>query len=106
MGTPKGTFFPTTRPSPTDVERPGPPWGAIAAILPAAAALLARMRAIDLAYHVRVGELTLRTGDVVRTDPFTFTREGLPWLNQQWAAQVVFALAHRLLGWAGVAITH
>jgi hypothetical protein len=106
MGTPKGTFFPTRRPSPTDVEGQGPPWAAIASILPASAALIARMRAIDLAYHVRVGELTLRTGDVVRTDPFTFTREGLPWLNQQWAAQVAFAFAHRLFGWAGVALAH
>lgn len=78
----------------------------VASILPAAAALIARMRAIDLAYHVRVGELALRTGDVIRTDPFTFTRGGLPWLNQQWAAQVAFAFAHRLLGWVGVAITH
>jgi hypothetical protein len=106
MGTPKGTFFPTRRPSLSDVDRPGPPWGAIAAILPASAALIARMRAIDLAYHVRAGELSLQTGDVARTDPFTFTREGLPWLNQQWAAQVVFTLAHRVLGWAGVAIAH
>ncbi|MGH2679894.1 MAG: hypothetical protein ACRDG8_05340 [Actinomycetota bacterium] len=64
------------------------------------------MRAIDLAYHVRVGELALRSGDVIRTDMFTFTRGGFPWLNQQWGAQVIFALAHRALGWAGVAITH
>lgn len=106
MGTPKESIFSARRPSPTDVEAPGPPWAAVASILPAAAALIARMRAIDLAYHVRVGELTIRTGDVVRTDPFTFTRAGLPWLNQQWGAQVIFAFAHRLLGWAGVAITH
>jgi hypothetical protein len=75
-------------------------------VLPAAAALLTRMRAIDLAYHVRVGELALRSGQVVRTDPFTFTHGGLPWLNQQWGAQVVFGWAHRLLGWAGVALTY
>jgi hypothetical protein len=106
MGTPKGTFFSGGRPSPGDVEGSGPRWAGVASILPAAAALIAKMRAIDLAYHVRVGELTLRTGDVVRTDPFTFTRGGLPWLNQQWGAQVILAFAHRLLGWVGVAITH
>ena len=61
------------------------------------------MRAIDLAYHVQAGELTLHTGEIVRADPFTFTRSGLPWLNQQWGAQVVFASAHRIWGWAGVA---
>jgi hypothetical protein len=64
------------------------------------------MRATDLAYHVGVGELSLRAGEIIRTDPFTFTRGGRIWLNQQWAAQVVYGLAHRLLGWAGVAITH
>jgi hypothetical protein len=64
------------------------------------------MRAIDLAYHVRAGELTLRTGDLVLVDPFTFTSAGRPWLNQQWAAQSIFASGHRLLGWAGVGITY
>jgi hypothetical protein len=64
------------------------------------------MRAIDLAYHVKAGALTLQTGDLVRTDPFTFTHGGLPWLNQQWGAQVIFAAAHRLLGWLGVAMTY
>jgi hypothetical protein len=64
------------------------------------------MRAIDLAYHVRVGELTLSSGDVVRTDPFTFTAGGEPWLNQQWAAQVLFGWAHLVLGWAGVALAY
>jgi len=64
------------------------------------------MRAIDLAYHVRAGELTFRTGDLVLIDPFTLTRAGDPWLNQQWAAQLIFASAHRVLGWAGVGITY
>jgi hypothetical protein len=64
------------------------------------------MRAIDLAYHVRAGALALRTGGPVRVDPFTFTHGGRPWLNQQWAAQVAFASAHRLLGWAGVALLY
>lgn len=106
MGTPKGTVFGVLRGGATVGRRTEPPWGAVASVLPAFAALLARMRAIDLAYHVRLGELSLSTGEVVRTDPFTFTRGGLGWLNQQWAAQVVYGLAHRLLGWAGVAITH
>jgi hypothetical protein len=86
--------------------RSQPPWALVAAVLPTAAALLTRMRAIDLAYHVRVGELTLRSGHVVRNDPFTFTAGGEPWLNQQWGAQVLFGWGHRLLGWAGVAITY
>ena len=100
MVTPKGSER-----SATNVGRKShPPWATLAWALPAFAALLARMRAIDLAYHVRAGELTLRTRDLVLIDPFTFTRAGDPWLNQQWAAQLIFASAHRVLGWAGVGI--
>ena len=107
MGTPKWTVL-RAQPSGPDVGRRSdpPPWATLAWVLPAFAALLARMRAIDLAYHVRTGELTLRTGEVVVLDPFTFTASGQRWLNQQWAAQSIFAIAHRLLGWAGVGITY
>ncbi len=85
--------------------RSEPPWSLLACVLPASASLLTRMRAIDLAYHVKAGALTLQSGDLLRTDPFTFTRGGLRWVNQQWGAQLIFAAAHRLLGWLGVAIT-
>jgi hypothetical protein len=92
---------------PTDAD-PGsrPPWALVASVLPAAAALLTRMRAIDLAYHVRAGALSLESGRLIDTDPFTFTHGGLPWVNQQWGAQLLFAGAYRLLGWAGVALTY
>ena len=92
--------------APAAPQRSGPPWAIVATVLPAAAALLTRMRAIDLAYHVRAGELILASGHVGRTDQFTFTSAGDPWLNQQWAADAMFALAHRLLGWGGVAILY
>ncbi len=106
MGTPKGADFRVGRNSSPGGHRTEAGWAAAAGVLPAAAALISRMRAIDLAYHVRAGELALGTGELVRTDPFTFTRSGLPWLNQQWGAQVVFASAHRIWGWAGVAATY
>jgi hypothetical protein len=104
--TPKGTVFRAQRNGANVGRRSDPPWATLAWALPAFAALLARMRAIDLAYHVRAGEVTLRTGTLVLVDPFTFTKAGRPWLNQQWAAQLIFASAHRLLGWAGVGITY
>ena len=106
MGTPKGADFRIGRNSSLGGHRTEAAWAAAAGVLPAAAALISRMRAIDLAYQVRAGELALGTGELVRTDPFTFTRPGLPWLNQQWGAQVVFASAHRIWGWAGVALTY
>jgi hypothetical protein len=83
-----------------------PPWSLLASVLPAAASLMTAMRAIDLAYHVKAGALALQTGHLLRSDPFTFTHSGRPWLNQQWGAQVVFAIAHRILGWMGVALAY
>jgi hypothetical protein len=105
MGTPKVVVFPSVRGRGEGDRSAGPLWGILAASLTAFAALLGRMRAIDLAYHVRAGELSL-AGGVVTTDPFTFTRGGRPWLNQQWAAQIVYRLAHRSVGWVGVALTY
>ena len=84
----------------------GPPWGVAAAVLPTAGALLTRMRAIDLAYHVGSGETMLTTGGLLRTDPYTFTHAGEPWINQQWGAQLVLAAGHRIAGWAGVSIVY
>src|SRR5438477_179196 len=50
------------------------------------------------AYHVRAGNDVLRNG-VIHTDTYSFAGTALPWLDQQWAAQVLFALAYRLGGW-------
>jgi hypothetical protein len=105
VGTPKGILFPSAGARGAVGRTAGPLWGISAALLTAFAALLGRMRAIDLAYHVRAGELSL-AGGVVTTDPFTFTRGGRPWLNQQWAAQVAYRLAHRSIGWVGVALAY
>ncbi len=91
METPKGADFCAHFRQASVGRRADPPWAILSWSLPALAALLAKMRAIDLAYHVRAGELSLRTGDLLLVDPFTFTNGGRPWLNQQWAAQLVFA---------------
>ena len=79
-------------------------WTALAILLPALAATIAPMSAVDLAYQVRAGELMLESGTVLRADPFTFTAMGEPWLNQQWGAGVIFALVQGLLGWGGLVV--
>jgi hypothetical protein len=65
-------------------------------------ALIALVPVNDLAYLVRAGDIMLTNKTVLRTDPFTFTMGGRPWLNQQWAAAVVFASVFRSVGWAGM----
>jgi len=79
-------------------------WGFLAVSLPVMAALLAPILTDDSAYIVRSGEIMLETGTVLRTDPFTFTAGGTPWLNQQWGAEILFAATYSLGGWSALAI--
>ena len=79
-------------------------WLFLALALPALGSLIVPLPAVDLAYHVRAGELILSTGAIPTTDTFTFTVAGMPWLDQQWLAQVVFALVHRAGGWELLAV--
>ena len=76
----------------------------LAIALPVLASLLASLSSIDLAYHLRAGDEILATGSIPRADAWTFTGEGLPWLDQQWGSQVILATVFRLAGWTGLAL--
>jgi hypothetical protein len=79
-------------------------WACLPVLLPAIAALVTRMRAIDLAYHVRLGQQILDTYAIPRFDTFTFSANGHPWVDQQWLAQALVGSVFRLGGWAGLAV--
>jgi hypothetical protein len=79
-------------------------WAFVAVVLPIIAALEANLSSIDLAYQVRLGDIMLRTGSLIREDTLTFTALGQPWLDQQWGAQILFAAVHRAGGWAALAL--
>jgi hypothetical protein len=53
-------------------------------------------------WHVVVGREILQTGQLPREDHFSFTREGHPWVADQWLAEIVMALVHRAAGWDGL----
>ncbi len=76
-----------------------PLWAALAIALPH---LLDVEGDPDLWWHVRTGELILEEGALPETDPFSFTAAGAPWVNHEWAADVVFAGAFRLAGGRGL----
>jgi hypothetical protein len=40
---------------------------------------------------------------IARTDTFTFTAAGRPWLNQQWLSQLILAVTYKLGGWMALA---
>ncbi len=53
-------------------------------------------------WHVVVGQRILASGQVIRADPFSFTRGGHPWVADQWLAECGMAVVHRLAGWDGL----
>jgi hypothetical protein len=52
--------------------------------------------AIDLAYHVKAGELMVRNQELLRTDVFAWPTAGRPWLDQYWGAQLLLYAIWRL----------
>ena len=42
----------------------------------------------DIYWHLRTGQIIRQTGEVPRTDIFTYTREGAPWIDLHWIFQV------------------
>jgi hypothetical protein len=58
----------------------------------------------DLARHLRVGEVMLERGALLREDLFSHTMAGRPFLAFEWGSEVVYAAVYRGAGLAGVAI--
>jgi hypothetical protein len=76
----------------------------LAILLPAAASMMAPLFTTDLAYQIRTGQLMFESGQIVDTDPFTFTALGEPWLNQQWGASIILAAVYDAVDWAGLIV--
>jgi hypothetical protein len=58
----------------------------------------------DAGWHIRAGEAILSTGALPRTDPYSFTRAGQPWLAWEWMADVAVGAIDRTAGLSGVAL--
>jgi hypothetical protein len=56
----------------------------------------------DLWGHLRFGLDLLDTGHVIRPDPYSFMTAGVPWVNHEWLAELLFALAWRAAGGPGL----
>ncbi len=52
----------------------------------------------DLWWHLRSGEVTWNSSHPLLSDPFSFTRQGQPWINHSWLSQVVLYLLFRAGG--------
>jgi len=56
----------------------------------------------DLPRHLRHGATILATHDVIRHEPFTFTRPGIDFVGMEVGSQLVYTAVHRVAGLAGV----
>src|SRR6188768_2159377 len=66
--------------------------------------MLANLSSVDLTYQLRAGNEILDLRAIPTVDSWTFTAFGLPWLDQQWGAQVILELVHRLGSWTGLVV--
>jgi hypothetical protein len=55
-----------------------------------------------IGWHIRNGELMLRTHTVTRADPFSYTMSGRPWLAWEWLYDATIGAVHQSLGLNGV----
>ncbi|QEM68872.1 hypothetical protein FO488_12370 [Geobacter sp. FeAm09] len=58
----------------------------------------------DTGYHIRAGELMLKSGTILHFDPFAHIRPQLPWTAHEWLAEIIMALCHRVAGLPGVVL--
>ena len=56
----------------------------------------------DTGWHIRTGERILTMHALPRSDPYSFSRPGAPWLAWEWGSDVLMGLAHRTDGLRGV----
>lgn len=70
-------------------------------LLPWVALVIVAMRPIrdnSFLWHVRAGAIQLDAGEVLTTDPFSFTAGGEAWLTQSWLAELVYAVGENASG--------
>jgi hypothetical protein len=79
-------------------------WAATGVLLPIIVVAGTPLVVVDLAYHLRAGDIMFDTNALLRTDVFSAVAYGKPWLNQQWLAQLFMAMAFRLGGWFGLVV--
>ena len=52
-------------------------------------------------WHVRAGDLQLAAGEVLTSDPFSYTMAGQPWRTQSWLADLLYGSLERATGGLG-----
>jgi hypothetical protein len=56
----------------------------------------------DTWWHLRAGSWIVENGRILRSDPFSLTRQGQPWVYPGWLAQILLYGVYNTLGLAGL----
>ena len=56
----------------------------------------------DIWWHLRNAEYLVKHGAMVRSDMYSFTAHGAPWINHEWLTELPYYLGWRLLGARGL----
>ena len=56
----------------------------------------------DTGWHIVTGEKIVTTMQLPRTDPYSFTRAGQPWVAWEWGADCLMGWAYRISGLGGL----
>ncbi len=77
---------------------------ALIGLLVFAAALwpLSLLNDSDSWWHLSAGDWILAHGTVPRTDPFSYSFAGQPWIAHEWLAEIPMSLAYAWAGWPGL----
>ena len=57
----------------------------------------------DIYWHITTGQWIMDHGSLPTVDTYSHTMFGRPWIAKEWLSQLLFAIAYRIGGWAGVA---
>ncbi|MBN1661614.1 MAG: hypothetical protein JXA93_24685 [Anaerolineae bacterium] len=58
----------------------------------------------DTWWHLKSGQLMWQQGEILRTDPFSHTVAGKPWIDHGWLAQIALWAVYTPLGLPGLAL--
>jgi len=58
----------------------------------------------DLWGHLKFGEAAWMQKALPATDPYSYTAQGLPWVNHEWLAEIIYYLIYAALGSTGLLI--
>jgi hypothetical protein len=56
----------------------------------------------DVWWHLKTGQYIAEHRSVPRTDPFSYTRAGQPWVAHEWLSELLLYEIDRAMGWGGL----